>query len=249
MSAETVTDFQLHPGDLIRLRLVDARTKSLVTVPFHYAGVALEFPTAPRDSFLVANADYVAQQTGSDAVGTFLLDTGGSHQHVVADRVRTVVGTDGQVTDLGSTRALIGSSLTAVDLSGLTRVELSFAVVLAAAAGGLVLALALSERRRTFALASALGASRRQLRAFVLAEAGVVISAGLIMGALVGWALSRMLVQVLNGVFDPPPDALAVPWGYLAATVAVTVAAIVAACVWFASRVTARTSAADLRSV
>jgi hypothetical protein len=87
------------------------------------------------------------------------------------------------------------------------------------------------------------------LRAFVLAEAGVVISAGLIMGALVGWALSRMLVQVLNGVFDPPPDALAVPWGYLAATVAVTVAAIVAACVWFASRVTARTSAADLRSV
>ena len=25
-----------------------------------------------------------------------------------------------------------------------------------------------------------------------------------------------MLVKVLTGVFDPPPDALAVPWGYLA---------------------------------
>ncbi|WP_456844668.1 FtsX-like permease family protein [Cellulomonas sp. P5_C6] len=248
VSAETVTDFQLHPGDLVRLRLVDARTGALVTVPFHYAGVALEFPTAPRDSFLVANADYVAQQTGSDAVQLFLLDTGAAHQRVVGDRVRQVVGTSAQVSDLGSTRAVIGSSLTAVDLSGLTRVELSFAVVLAAAAGGLVLVLALTERRRTFALASALGASRRQLRAFVLAEAGIVTAGGVVMGALVGWALSRMLVQVLNGVFDPPPDALAVPWAYLGLTVVVAVAAVAAACVWFASHITARTTAADLRA-
>ena len=43
---------------------------SFKTVPFHYAGVAKEFPTAPTDSFLVANADYVARATGSDAVGT-----------------------------------------------------------------------------------------------------------------------------------------------------------------------------------
>ncbi|MEZ0448333.1 ABC transporter permease [Cellulomonas sp. ICMP 17802] len=248
VSAETVTDFQLHPGDLVRLRLVDARTGDLVTVPFHYAGVALEFPTAPRDSFLVANADYVARQTGSDAVHMFLLDTGGAHQRAVGDRVRHVLGTGAQVSDLGSTRAVIGSSLTAVDLGGLTRVELTFAVVLAAAAGGLVLVLALTERRRTFALASALGASRRQLRAFVLAEAGVVTVVGVLMGAIVGWALSRMLVQVLNGVFDPPPDALAVPWAYLGLTVTVVVAAIAGACVWFASRVTARASAADLRA-
>ena len=29
-----------------------------------------------------------------------------------------------------------------------------------------------------------------------------------------------MLVKVLTGVFDPPPDALSVPWGYLAAVAA-----------------------------
>ena len=46
-------------------------------MPFHYAGVAKEFPTAPHDSFFVANADYVAAATGSDAVGVFLVDTGG----------------------------------------------------------------------------------------------------------------------------------------------------------------------------
>ena len=38
-----------------------------------------------------------------------------------------------------------------------------------------------------------------------------------------------MLVKVLTGVFDPPPDALAVPWGYLAAVLALTRRAPVAA--------------------
>jgi putative ABC transport system permease protein len=61
------------------------------------------------------------------------------------------VGTSATVTDIAHARSTIGSSLTAVDLAGLTRVELAFALVLAAAAGGLVLALGLTEQRRTFA--------------------------------------------------------------------------------------------------
>ena len=77
VSAETVKDFQLHPGDLLNLRLPDARSGQLSTVPFHYVGIVNEFPTAPKDSFFVANADYVAASTGSDAVGAFLVDTGG----------------------------------------------------------------------------------------------------------------------------------------------------------------------------
>jgi len=34
------------------------------------------------------------------------------------------------------------------------------------------------------------------------------------------------LVAVLTGVFDPPPDALTVPWGYLAAAAATTLLAL-----------------------
>jgi DNA-binding beta-propeller fold protein YncE len=45
-------------------------------VTSQYLGIANDFPTAPRDGFLVANADYVAQSTGSDAVGSFLVNTG-----------------------------------------------------------------------------------------------------------------------------------------------------------------------------
>ncbi|HEV7534202.1 MAG TPA: ABC transporter permease [Acidimicrobiia bacterium] len=228
VSAETVKDFQLHPGDTLNLRLQDSRNNTFRTVPFHYAGVVKEFPTAPRDSFLVANADYVAEATGSDAVGAFLVDTGHASTSSVAGRVRAVVGTRARVADIDTSRRLVGSSLTAVDLAGLTRVELGFALLLAAAATGLVLALGLAERRRTFAIASALGATPRQLGGFVWAEAAVVTVGGLLAGALSGWALSHMLVKVLTGVFDPPPASLTVPWGYLGILAGVALAAAAA---------------------
>ncbi|MGI8754329.1 MAG: ABC transporter permease, partial [Acidimicrobiales bacterium] len=136
VSAETVHDFQLLPGDAVTLRLQNGRTKQYRNVGFHYVGVAKEFPTAPRDSFLLANADYISRQTGSDTVGAFLVDTGGTNIAAVAARVRSQVGSVATVTDLASSRKLIGSSLTAVDLAGLTRVELGFALALAAAATG-----------------------------------------------------------------------------------------------------------------
>lgn len=248
VSTETVKDFQLHPGDRVVLRLQDGRTKQLTEVPFHYVGVAKEFPTAPHDSFLVANAGYVAKMTGNDAVGAFLLDTAGTSPATVADRVRSVVGSQGQVTDITTSRHVIGSSLTAVDLSGLTRVELGFALVLAAASSGLVLALGMAERRRTFAIASALGAKTRQLGSFVWAEAAFVTLGGLIAGLAGAWVLSRMLVKVLTGVFDPPPAALAVPWSYLGTVTAVAIGAVVIAALG-AIRATRRPAVAILRDL
>ena len=142
--------------------------------------------------------------------------------------MRALLGTSATVTDIATTRRPVGSSLTAVDLAGLTRVELAFALVLAAAAGGLVLGLGLAERRRTFAIATALGATRRHLRGMVSSDAAVLAVVGLAAGAAAGAVLSLMLVKVLTGVFDPPPSAIAVPWAYLGIVVAVTVLALVA---------------------
>ncbi|MET8169350.1 ABC transporter permease [Streptomyces sp. NPDC005329] len=229
VSAETVHDFQLSPGDTVNLRVQDARTKAPRTVPFHYAGIVKEFPTAPKDSFFVANAAYVAKATGSDAVGAFMLDTGGSHQPQIAAHLRKQLGTGATVTDLTQTRGTVGTSLTSVDLAGLTRVELAFAVLLAAGAGGLVLALGLAERRRAFAVATVLGARSGQLRGMVLTEALLLAAGGLTGGALIGWALSEMLVKVLTGVFDPPPASLSVPGGYLGLTASAAAVAVLAA--------------------
>lgn len=229
VSAETVRDFQLQLGDLLRLRLRDSRSGALQTVAFHYVGVAKEFPTAPRDSFLVANASYISGKTGSGAVGAFLVKTVGAPPPAVAARIRGVVGTSASVSDIQSSRREAGSSLTAVDLSGLTKVELGFALGLAAASSGLLMALVLAERRRTFAIVAALGGRPRQVAAFARAEAAFVIAAGLIAAVASAWGLAIILTKVLTGVFDPPPAHLAVPWTYLIVVAVVSVAATLAA--------------------
>jgi putative ABC transport system permease protein len=227
VSAETVRDFQLQPGDQVTLRLNDSRTSQPRPVTFHYAGVVTEFPTAPKDSFFVANTDYLAAQTSTAGPNVLLVDTGGRDTSALAGQIRDLVGTSATtVTDIATVRTSVGSSLTAVDLSGLTRIELSFALILAVSAGGLVLGLGLAERRRIYTLLTMLGARTPHLRAMVFSETGVVATVGMLAGATCGWVLSAMLVKVLRSVFDPPPDTMAIPWLYITGLSAVTVGAL-----------------------
>jgi putative ABC transport system permease protein len=230
LSDETVHDFQLHTGDTLRLRLQFASDHAYHIVPFVYVGIAREFPTAPHDSFLIANASYVAQATGSSANQTVLIKTTGSPPTVAAE-VRRVLGqaSGATVQDIVTQQHITLTGITALNLAGLTRLELAFALVLAVGASGLVLALGLAERRRTFAIASALGARRRQLAAFVWSEAAFVAIGGAMFGTLVGWGIAQVIVKILTGVFDPPPEHLSVPWAYFALFSLATVGAIGAA--------------------
>ncbi|MBN8997482.1 MAG: hypothetical protein J0H94_19875 [Rhizobiales bacterium] len=75
LSEETVADFQLQPNDMINLRLQSVSDHQYHAVPFRFIGVVREFPTAPSDSFIVANADYVAKWTGSAAAEVVLIRT------------------------------------------------------------------------------------------------------------------------------------------------------------------------------
>jgi putative ABC transport system permease protein len=230
VSAETVTDYQLRLGDALQLRVQGAAGGGPVTATFHYVGVVNEFPTAPKDSFLVANADHLSKVTGDAGVGAFLVDTGGQDRPGVTAALRRAAGPGATVTTLSETVATIGSSLSSVDLHGLTGLELGFALAYGVAAGGLVLALSLAERRRTLAVTRALGARPRQVAAFVVGEAAVVVVLGLVLGAMFGAALSRVLVAVLSGVFDPPPSTVAVPWSYLTVLAAAVVCSVAVAC-------------------
>ncbi len=216
VSEETVKDFQLTPGDTIKLRLQSARDHQYHAIPFRFIGIVREFPTAPKDSFLVANAGYVAQQTGIGAAEIVLMHATGDPA-TLAGQARAVVAplSGAKVTDIGATQRAISSSLTAVDLRGLTRLELGFAVLLVAGATGLVLALGLAERRRVFAILQALGAKGEQLGAFLWSEGLLVLIGGAVAGILTGFGIAQMLVKLLTHVFDPPPEALAVPWAYL----------------------------------
>ncbi|MGI8588584.1 MAG: FtsX-like permease family protein [Chloroflexia bacterium] len=216
VSQETVNDYQIMPGDLVNLRLQSASDHQYHVVPFHFVGVVREFPTAPHDSFLVANATYIAAQTGTPAAEIVLLRASGSPDTLAAQVLAALASRPSlRVSDLAAAGRLISSSLTAVDLAGLTGLELSFALLLLVAATGLVLALGLAERRRTFGILVALGARNDQLGAFLWSEGLLILIGGALLGLALGFGVAAMLVTVLTGVFDPPPDGLAVPWPYL----------------------------------
>ncbi len=230
VSQETVNDYQLALGDPINLRLQSASDHQYHVVAFRFIGVVREFPTAPKDSFLVANAAYVAKVTGSAAAEVVLLRTSGNPAAMAAAAEPIVSSLPGaKVRDIGTAQHLIGSSLTAVDLAGLTRIELIFAVIIVAGAAGLVLALGFADRRRHFAVLSALGAKPHQLSAFLWSEGLLIFGVGGAIGLASGFGMAWMLVKLLTGVFDPPPDGLSTPWFYVLALVCAAFGSIAAA--------------------
>ena len=225
VSQETVNDFQLQPGDRLNLRLQSAADHQYHVVPFLFIGVAREFPTAPKDSFLVANANYIAEKTGSNAAEVVLMRTSANAESVAPAARQTAASLPGmKVTTLGETQAIISSSLTAINLEGLTTLELGFSVLMIVGVTGLIMALGLAERRRNFTILTALGARPGQLGVFLWSEGLLVVIGGAIFGIVAGFGLAEALVMILTGVFDPPPEALSIPWSYLALAVATALA-------------------------
>ena len=221
VSEETVKEFQLKLGDEINLRLQNAADHQYRPVRFHFVGIVKEFPSAPKDAFIVGNADYLAAQTGQAVAEVVLLRTSGDAEAVGAS-ARRIAATAGaklpgiKVSTLGETQATISSSLTAVDLHRLTRLELGFAVLLIAGIAGVVLGLNLAERKRNFVLLAALGAQPSQIGAFLWSEGLFTLLVGMLLGTATGFGIAKTLVAILAGAFDPPPESLVVPWLYLA---------------------------------
>jgi putative ABC transport system permease protein len=214
VSKETISDYSLNYGDLLRLRLLDHSTGRFHVVPFHVLGVVQEFPSAPRDSFMVANYTYLeaADHTG----GPNVVFANSDDPAATAHRVASATSADGTIVkNIAQQSRETVSSITTVDLRGISKILQVFTVALAAAAMALFIALAQVERRREFATMAALGARMREIRAFVWSEASLVLVAAVLLSAVLGWLLSEMLIAMLQHVFDPPPDHLAVPWRFL----------------------------------
>ncbi|PZR58568.1 MAG: ABC transporter permease [Candidatus Meridianibacter frigidus] len=230
VSEETVTNYQLQQGDRLQLRLQVLPSHRYVAIPFTFIGISREFPTAPHDSFLITNASYVARMTQNPGAEYVLINVAPGNIERVATEARKFVANlpGAHVTTILEAQLAIGSTMTSIDLRGLTALELTFAVIFIAAATGLMFALGLAERRRAFAILTAIGAKPSQLGAFLWTEALAIAVPGAVLGIALGIGIAQMLVRVLTGVFDPPPEHLVYPWNYLALLI---VAAIVATAV------------------
>ncbi len=227
VSSETAKDYSIVPGDRIRIRVPDA-TGNLKTVDFTMAGIALEFPTAPKDAFLVANQSYVAAQTGNDSI-SFVLARAEGDVGPASTALAHRLGDGWQISDLGTTTARLANSITSVDLSALVLLDISFAVIIAAVGVALFLLAGLAERRREFATLVAIGAEPRQVRASMLGETLFIGVAGIATGLLTGTLVGITLLQILAGVFDPPAEVPAIPFALMGAMTGVIVLALGAA--------------------
>jgi putative ABC transport system permease protein len=216
VSKETIVDFSLNNGDLLRLRVLDRSTGRFRVVPFHVAGIVQEFPSAPKDSFMVANLTYLESVTHAGGPNVVFAKVSGAPA-TVAHRIALATASAGtKVDNIASQSARTSSSITTVDLTGISHIEQAFAILLAAGAMALFVALGIAERRQEFATMAAIGAPLSRIAAFLWTEAALVLSVGLALAIVLGWLLSEMLVAILQHVFDPPPDTLAVPWVFLA---------------------------------
>ena len=215
VSKETVTDYSLALGDLLRLRVLDHATGRFRVAPFHVVGIVQEFPSAPKDSFMVTNLAYLERVTHDAGPNVLFVHAAGDPAGLARSVASATGGYGLVVRDIGSQTAETVSSITTVSLRGISRIEEAFVLVLAAAAMALFVTVAVAERRQELATMAAVGASLRRTASFVWSEALLVLGAAMVLAMVLGLLLSEMLVAMLQHVFDPPPDHLALPWAFL----------------------------------
>jgi putative ABC transport system permease protein len=216
VSKETINDYSLGMGGLLRLRVLDRVRGAFRIAPFHVVGVVQEFPSAPKDSFMVANLSYLERVTHGAGPNVVFVKASGDPTGL-SRRIAAATHNDGTIVkNIRQQTLQTVSSITTVDLTGISRIEEAFAIALAAAAMALFVAVGLAERRQELATMAALGASLARVGAFLWSEAVLVLGAGLALAALLGWLMAEMLVAMLQHVFDPPPDHLTAPWAFLA---------------------------------
>ena len=215
VSQETKRDYQLNVGDTLNLRLKSAIDHKYHIIPFRFIGIVREFPTAPKDSFLVANYKYIVSKTGNRGYETLLIKAK-SPKNVTNKIKRIIINYPGaRVSDINSVQKNVSSNLTAVNLHNLTKLELFFGLLFTVSFIILMFALDLKDRKRNFAILDVIGAKYKQFNVFIWSEGLIVFFSGIAAGSALGFSEAYMLVKLLKGAFDPPPPHLFVPWYYL----------------------------------
>ena len=162
---ETITDYSLRPrrpaaAARARPRAAAASASRRSTS----SAIVQEFPSAPKDSFMVANLAYLRAGRRTTPGRTSSSSARRRPARASPDSVAAATaGSASSVKDIRAQTAQTVSSITTVDLRGISRIEEAFVLVLAAAAMALFVAVGLAERRHEFATMAALGASLRRV--------------------------------------------------------------------------------------
>lgn len=209
VDVQTADDLAVKVGDRVEVLLARG-TKQQTLKRFAVVGLFKAFPGFPEGTNLVANLDDYVAATGVSKVDYFLARARDRSDAGLARAVaalRSGPGRSDPIDVQSRTTALDKdqSSLAALNIQGLVDLDWLFTLLMSAAAIAIFVFGLMLERRREYVTMRAQGMLGGELRALVLAEAGVVALCGVVAGLLVGGGMAALLVHVLRGLFILPP--------------------------------------------
>ena len=224
---ETADDLSVDVDDPVDIILA-LGTKRETQARFRVVGLFERFPGTAAGANLVIDLERYRAETGIEPVDFFLASVqdrspAGLGQAVASLRAGPGAGHPIHIETTGTALDKDQSSLTAVNVNGLVRLNSFYVLLMSATAIAIFVFGLMLQRRGEYVALRAQGLRSGELRALVLAEAAVVTICGLAAGLVVGTLTAFLSIRILRGLFILDPR-MTVPAGRLA-----TLAALVAA--------------------
>ena len=226
----TADDLSVDIGDRVGIILA-LGTKREIQERFRVAGLFERFPGMPEGANLVVNLDRYRAVTGIRQVDFFLARVEDDSAAGLASAIGSLPSGPGHAVPIHidsteTTLAKDQSSLTAINVNGLVRLDTFYALMMSVTAIAIFVFGLMLHRRGEFVALRALGMGSREVRALVIVEAAVVTLCGLAAGLLVGTVTALLSIGVLRGLFVLDPR-ITLPVGRFAAIGSVVLVAAV----------------------
>lgn len=210
VDSRTTDQLSVEPGDDVQVLLARG-TDSQVTETLHVVGVFERFPGFPQGVHIVINLAFYQQSTGLANVDFFLARTTDRGRNGLSRAVEALRSGPGAHEPLGidsteTTNDRDQSSLTALNVNGLVRLDSLYTLLMTALAVAIFVSGLTLQRRREYVILRAQGARTRELRLLILAESALVAIGGLAAGVVVGTGMAYMFVQILRPLFVLDPS-------------------------------------------
>lgn len=215
ISVEQAERYNIFVGDPVLLRLYNRLTNEYKDVQATTVGLFVYFPTSAYDSDFILNRNFMIESSGNPAMDYFLLKTNGSSATIkevsaeLAAKYKNVMPV--RISNIETVVKAESSSLTSLNLGGLSRMELFYTLLVTSVGLAIFLLAMINERQREFGAMRALGANLSHLRRFLFIEAATIGGLSLVIGALVGVGLAFLLILLLGVIFTIPARGLSIP--------------------------------------
>ena len=222
ISDEIARDLKLAVGDSLPVTVFPDDPNASKKLMLHVVGLYRAFPPTDPLAEMVVTTETLAQMLPAPDFYLARVAPGRSPDDVAA-RLRASGSIS--VTTIGENIRQQQRGLTAVNLDGLSRIEIAASGLIAAIGVGVLGAFLVIERRRELAILRTIGADTRHVVAGPLLEGAVASFGSLVVGIPVGIGLAIMAIRVLDLFFALPPPLVVVPAVELTLLAAVVVVA------------------------